>query len=158
FGLEEVDVYVSATRAGVARAIAADPPILCMGADVAAGAMPQHRFQIGRTVATLAEGVATLPELRDGELELFVAAALRACDLPLRAALGELVVGQDTPVAERAKVLKKELGRKAKGSLAQLSQQKAAELADVATFRQAALAIGQRAGLLWAGDLAVALA
>jgi hypothetical protein len=38
----------------------------------------------------------------------------------------------------------------------QIAQTKAAELGDVEGFRHDVLAIGDRTGLLWAGDLAVA--
>ena len=60
-------------------------------------------------------------------------------------------------IAERAKILKKELSRKAKQILVQLAGTRAADLAAVDEFTRAALAVGQRAGLVWASDLAVAL-
>ena len=155
FGLEDVDVYISASRNGVARALAAETPILCLGADVAAASNPQQRFLLGRAVATLAEGVSALADLRDGELAWTVAAALRAFDQPVPPALAELVAGEDASIAERAKVLKKELSRKARGVVQQLGR--AAGETDIEQFRTAAIAVGQRAGLVWSGDLAVAL-
>lgn len=157
FGLEDVDIYINAGRTGFARALAAETPILCFGADVAAASTPHNRFLLGRAVATLADGVATLSELRDGELAWTFAAALRAVDAQVPAGLGEQVVGDDTSIAERAKVLKKELARKAKQIVVQLAQQKPGELAAVDAFKRAALGVGQRAGLLWASDLGVAL-
>jgi hypothetical protein len=157
FGLEEVEVYINAQRAGFARALAAETPILCVGADVAAAATPQNRFILGRAVATLAEGVATLGELRDGELPWTIAAAVRAVDAQIPPALSELVVGDDTSVAERAKVLKKELSRKAKQVVTSIVQSKAGELGNVDAFKRAALAVGHRAGLVWSSDLAIAL-
>ncbi|NVB82194.1 MAG: hypothetical protein HOV81_27685 [Kofleriaceae bacterium] len=156
FGLEDVDVYVNAGRSGVARALAAETPILCVGADVAAASNGPNRFALARSVATLAEGIATLPHLRDGELAVIVASALRAIDAPLPPALVELVVGEDNAIAERAKVLKKELSRKAKATVAQLAA-RPNDLVDVEAFKRAALAVGHRAGLVWCGDLAVAL-
>jgi hypothetical protein len=156
FGVEDVEIYVSASRNGVARALAGETPVLCLGADIASAATPQHRFQLGRTVATLAEGVATLAELREGELGWTIAAALRACDVAVPPGLAEVVAGDDTSIAERAKVLKKELSRKAKGTVTQVVQ-RARELGDIDLFRTNALAVGHRAGLVWAGDLAVAL-
>jgi tetratricopeptide (TPR) repeat protein len=157
FGVEDVELYVSAGRAGLARAFAGETPILCVGADVAAGGSPQHRFMLGRAVATIAEGVATLPELRDGELAWTVVAALRAVDATVPPELAELVAGDDASIAERTKVLKKEINRKAKAVVVQLAQ-KRGELVDVDGLRRAALAVGHRAGLLWCGDLTVALA
>jgi hypothetical protein len=73
------------------------------------------------------------------------------------AGLGEQVVSDDTSIAERAKIFKKELSRKAKQIIVQLAATRAADLADVEGFKRAALAVRQRAGLLWASDLAVAL-
>jgi Tfp pilus assembly protein PilF len=157
FGIEDVDVYINAGRTGFARALAAETPIVCVGADVAAASTPQNRFLLGRTVATVAEGVASLSELRDTELAWTVAAALRAVDAQVPAGLGEQVVSDDTSIAERAKIFKKELSRKAKQIIVQLAATRAADLADVEGFKRAALAVRQRAGLLWASDLAVAL-
>ncbi len=157
FGIEDVEIYISAARVGIARALAAETPILCIGADVATAAMPQHRFQLGRAVATLAEGLATLPELRESELGWTIAAALRASDVTaIPAGISANVVGEEATIAERAKALKKEMGRKQKAVVVSLVQQKAAELAEVDEFRKMAIAVGNRAGLLWCGDLAVA--
>jgi tetratricopeptide (TPR) repeat protein len=156
FGVDDADVYVSAARAGTARALAAETPILCIGADVAAASQPVARWLLGRAVATLAEGVATLAALREGELGWTIAAALRALELAVPPALQAELAGEDVSIAARAKVLKKEMSRKAKAVVQQIAQQRAGELGNVEGFRQAALAIGDRAGLLWAGDLAVA--
>jgi tetratricopeptide (TPR) repeat protein len=157
FGLEAVEIYINAGRQGMARALAGETPILCLGADVAAAQLPHQRYLLGRSVATIAEGLATLPELRDGELDWTIGAALRASDIAIPPVLAEVVAGEDATIAERIKILKKELSRKAKAAIQQLAQ-KAHELVDVAGFRRAALAVGQRAGTLWAGDLSVALA
>jgi tetratricopeptide (TPR) repeat protein len=157
FGVDDVDIYINAGRTGVARALAADTPILCVGADVASAAAPHNRFLLGRVVATIAEGVATLPELRDGELAWTIAAALRAVDAPVPAALVEHVVDDETSIAERAKVLKKEINRRAKSAVQELARSKADQLGAVDDLKRAALAVGHRAGLLWCGDLGVAL-
>jgi tetratricopeptide (TPR) repeat protein len=156
FGIEDVELYINAGRTGTAHALAAETPILCLGADVAAASQPHQRWLLGRAVATLAEGVATLPALRDGELGWTVAAAFRAADLVLPTALSAEIAGEDASIAERAKVLKKEMNRKAKATVQQLAQTKAGELNNIEAFRHGVLAIGDRAGLLWAGDLAVA--
>jgi tetratricopeptide (TPR) repeat protein len=157
FGLEDVEIYISAGRAGVARALSAETPILCLGADVAAAAKPHERFLLGRVVATLAEGVTTLPDLREGELASMIAAALRAADAPLPPGLAEQVASDDNVIAERAKLLKKALGRKPKALVVELARAKAKQLTDIDELRRAALAVGQRAGVLWCSDLAVAL-
>ena len=53
-------------------------------------------------------------------------------------------------------MLKKEMGRKQKASIADLVKTKTADLVAFEDLRRAAIVIGQRAGLLWSGDLAVA--
>jgi tetratricopeptide (TPR) repeat protein len=158
FGVDDVDIYISANRTGFARAVAAETPILCLGADVASGAMPQHRFLLGRSAAKIAEGTTTLPDLREGELEWTIVAALRACDAPVPAALAAIVTSDDAAIAERAKLVKKELSRKAKATVQQLANQRPDALSDIEGLRRHALASGHRAGLLWCGDLAIALA
>ncbi|HEU4612258.1 MAG TPA: hypothetical protein VFS15_09290, partial [Kofleriaceae bacterium] len=158
FNVDDVDIYINAGRTGMARALAADTPILCLGADVAAASTPQTRFSLGRVVATVAEGVAALPHLRDGELAWTIAAALRAVDAPLPPALADQVAGEDNSIAERAKLLKKELGRRAKATVLELARSKPDDIVAVDALRRAAIAVAWRAGLLWCGDLAVALA
>jgi hypothetical protein len=158
FGVDDVEIYINAGRAGFARPIAGETPILCLGADVAAATLPQHWFGLARSVAKCAEGVSTLTELREGELEWTVVAALRACDAPVPAALTARVEGEDAAIAERAKILKKEIPRKARGTVQQLAQSRGSALADVDALRRGAVAVDHRAGLLWCGDPAVALA
>jgi tetratricopeptide (TPR) repeat protein len=156
FAVEDVEIYLNPARAGTARALAAETPILCLGGDVATASQPQQRWQLGRVVATLAEGVATLSALREGELGWTIAAAFRAIDIPVPPALHAEIAGEEASIVERARLLKKEMSRKAKASLQQIVQTRGAEISDIEGFRFNALAIGDRAGLLWAGDLAVA--
>ncbi|MEJ7603861.1 MAG: hypothetical protein WKG01_38630, partial [Kofleriaceae bacterium] len=157
FGVDNVDLYISAARPGIARVLAAETPVLCVGADVAAAQTSQQRWMLGRAISILAEGFATLPDLRDTELGWTIVAALRAIEAPIPPGLAEEAAGEDASIAERTKVLKKELSRKAKTALQQLVAARGAELADVGGFRRDALALANRAALLWAGDLAVAL-
>ena len=158
FGIEDVEIYISAGRSGFARGLASEPPILCLGADVAAGSLAQHRFALGRAVASIAEGVATLAELHGNELEMTLIAALKAAEVAVPAGLAELVTDQDVAIAERSKVLKKQLSRKARNALVELGKQSAADLVDVEKLRRTANSVGHRTGLAWSGDLAVALA
>jgi hypothetical protein len=112
---------------------------------------------LGRAVATLAEGLSTLGDLREGEVAWTIAAALKAADVAIPPSLQELVIGEETGIAERAKVLKKEYSRKAKAAVGQVIQGKGADLGDVDAFKRAAVGVGQRAGLLWGSDLGIAL-
>jgi len=155
FSVDDAEIYISPAREGVARALAAETPILCLGADVAAASQPLQRWLLGRAVATLAEGVATLGALREGELGWTIAAALHAIDLPIPPALRAEIAVEDATIIDRAKILKKEMSRKAKATVQHIMQTRAGEIGYVETFRHGALAIGDRAGLLWAGDLAV---
>ncbi len=157
FGIDDVEVYVSAQRAGFARPLAAETPMLCLGADVAGATTSQNRFLLGRAVATLAEGLSTLGDLREGEVAWTIAAALKAADVPIPPPLEELVIGEETGIAERAKVLKKEYSRKAKAAVAQVIHGRGADLGEVDAFKRAAVGVGQRSGLLWGSDLGVAL-
>ncbi|HEX2688776.1 MAG TPA: tetratricopeptide repeat protein [Kofleriaceae bacterium] len=156
FAIEDADIYLNPTRTGVARALAAETPILCLGADVAAATQPHQRWLLGRAIATLAEGFATLAALREGELGWTIAAAFQAIDLPIPSVLSAEIAGENASIAERAKILKKEMSRKAKTTVQQIAQTKASELGNVEVFRHSVLAFSDRAGLLWAGDLAVA--
>ncbi|HSR95486.1 MAG TPA: hypothetical protein VLM79_00395 [Kofleriaceae bacterium] len=144
FGIEDVEIYISAERGGMARALAAETPILCLGADVAGATEPQQRWLLGRAVATLAEGVATLGALREGELGWTIAAVFRAIDAAVPPALHAEIAGEDASIAERAKILKKEMSRKAKAVVLQIAQTRANEIVNVETFRHDALAIGDR--------------
>jgi tetratricopeptide (TPR) repeat protein len=158
FGVEDVEVYVSASRLGVAWGLAAETPVLCLGGDVAAAKTPAQRWQLGRAVAMLAEGFVTLPDLREAELVWAIAAALRAAEAPLPAGLADEIAGEDSKIDERVRVIRKELSRRARGAVQQLAQQRGGELVDIPGLRRAALAVGSRAGLLWCGDLGVTLA
>ena len=157
FGVEDVELYISAGRSGFARALAGETPVLCLGADIAGAKSPTQRFALGRAVAHVAEGIAPLAELHDQELAWTLVAALQAVDAKVPPALLELVPDQGVAIAERTKLLKKHLSRKAR-AVVQQAAQRPSELFAVEDMRAAALAVGQRAGLLWSGDLAVALA
>ena len=156
FGVEDVEIYINAGRTATAHALAGETPVLCLGADLAAASQPAQRWQLGRTVAMLAEGAAGVTLLREGELGWTLAAALRAIDLAVPPALAAEIDGEEASIAERARLLKKEMSRKAKATVQQIVQTKAGELGHLEAFRQRVIALGDRAGLLWCGDLAVA--
>jgi tetratricopeptide (TPR) repeat protein len=156
FGLDDVDIYISAGRTGFARGLAGETPVLCLGADIAAAKSPTQRFALGRAVAYIAEGIAPLAELHDRELAWTLVAALQAAEVRVPPTLLELASDQDAAVAERVKILKKQMSRKARAVVQQVAQ-KPNELFAFDTMRLAAIAVGQRVGLVWSGDLAVAL-
>lgn len=160
FGLADADLYVAEghdARAMVARVLSGEPPTVCLGRDIAGAANPAARYALGRALALAVNGYGTLAEIREGELERFAVAALRAAEAPVPAALQEFTVGEDAAMNERARLMRKHLSRKDRAAIAQLAT-RGDSLVDFAGFRRAALGCAHRAGLLWSGDLAVALA
>lgn len=155
YGIDGADIYISETRAGVARTLSTDDGVLCFGADIASGATPAARYQLARNVALLAERVATIAELRESDLVGYVVASLRSVDAQVPAELAAIVRAEETVVAERARAMRK-LARKDRAAVVTLAA-RASELAALPAYRHAALAMSHRAGLLWAGDIAVAL-
>jgi hypothetical protein len=160
FGLSEVELFVSEwhdARAQIARILSTETPTVCLGREIAGAATAAARFQLGRGLALAVNGYGTLAEIRDGELERFVVAALRAAESPVPPYLQEMVAGEDAALTERARLMKKHLSRKDRTTIGQLASRGDA-FVDVNGFRRAALGAANRAGLLWCGDLAVALA
>jgi hypothetical protein len=159
-GVAEADVYISEARNGIARVLSGETPTLCVGADVATGASAAARWQLGRAAYHAADGTGMLSELREGEGAWWVAAALRVAEVTVPAALVEAVAGDDAAVAERVRLLGKHLARKDKKALSGLvGRLREINTPDAVTrWRRAAQGAGHRAGLLFAGDLAVALA
>lgn len=160
FGLADADLYVAEghdARAMVARVLSGEPATVCLGRDIAGAANPAARYALGRALALAVNGYGTLAEIREGELERFAVAALRAAEAPVPAALQEFTVGEDAAMNERARLMRKHLSRKDRAAIAQLAT-RGDSLVDFAGFRRAALGCAHRAGLLWSGDLAVALA
>ncbi|MEZ4404667.1 MAG: hypothetical protein R3B06_31895 [Kofleriaceae bacterium] len=156
FGIDDVELYVSDARPGLARVLSAATPIICCGADVAAGASALARFMLGRAVATAADGTAALAELKDAEVAWFVVAALRVAGVPVPAAVAAAVAGDEAAIAERTRLVDKHIARRDKKAVAALAP-RLGELPDLTRWRAAMVASTQRAGLLWSGDLGVAL-
>jgi tetratricopeptide (TPR) repeat protein len=152
FGLADVELFIPDAadprdpRAQMARVLSTETATVCLGREIAGAANPAARFHLGRALALAVTGYGTLAEIRDGELERFAVAALQ-----------EVVAGEDAGLAERTRLMRKHLSRKDRATVAQLALRSDA-LADLAGFRRAALGSANRAGLLWCGDLAVALA
>lgn len=159
FGLSDVELFVSEgqdARAQMARVLSTETPTVCLGREIAGASTVAARFALGRALALAVNGYGTLAEIREGELERFVVAALRAAEAPVPTYLQELVTGEDAALAERTRLMKKHLSRKDRTTVAQLALRGEA-LTDVDGFRRSALGAANRAGLLWCGDLSVAL-
>jgi tetratricopeptide (TPR) repeat protein len=160
FGVEEAEIYISAQRNGMARVLSGEQPIVCVGADVAAGATAAARYWLGRAAILAAEGTGTLAELKDAEVAWWLAAGARAAEAPVPPGLADVAASEANAVADRTRLLQKHLSRRDKKTLAGLGAQlgQIAQPADVTAWRRAALSAAQRAGVLLAGDLAPALA
>ncbi len=159
-GVTDAEVYISEARNGIARVLSGETPTICVGADVATGASPAARWQLGRAAFHAADGTGMLSELREGEGAWWVAAALKVAEVTVPAPLVEAVAADDAAVAERVRLLGKQLARKDKRALSGLvGRLREINAPDAVTrWRRAAQGAGYRAGLVFAGDLAVALA
>ena len=156
-GVDDVELYVSEGRAGQARVLSGETPIVCCGADVAAGATAAARFLLGRAAWQAAEASAALVELKDAEVAWFVLAALKVAGVQAPAALTARVAGDDAAIAERTRLIDKHITRRDKKAVAALAS-RLGELGDLVAWRQGMLASSHRAGLWLGGDLGIALA
>lgn len=152
----EAELYISEQRGGMARVLSGETAVVCLGADVAAGATPMARFLLGRSLWLASAGAGTLAELKDAEVGWYLVAALRAAELPVPMDLVELVAGEEAAVAERIRLVAKHIARRDRKVIAALAP-RLGEIRDPLGWRRAKMASAQRVGLLFAGDLAVAL-
>jgi hypothetical protein len=142
----------------VARVLSAATPVVCLATDVAEATTGHARFLLGRAAQFASAGTGILAELRDAELWWYWAAAAKAAELPLSPSLAEAVAGDDPAVTERARAIAKALGRKEKKLLATADKIRTVDAGEIATWRNHAINVANRAGLLMCGDLAIALA
>lgn len=126
-------------------------PVLLVGRGALAAGAPV-RFHVGRALSLLHAHGAALERLRPAEIDdMFMAAALaggpskRRPDVPSEQA------------AQRAKQLARSMSRKDLKALELDAARSDFEAIDATTFRAAVLQTADRMGLLFAGDLAVAL-
>ncbi len=152
----EAELYVSDQRGGAAWVLAGEQPILCLGGDVAAGATPMARYLLGRALWLAADGAGNLADLKEPEMIWYLIAALRAAEVPVPPALSDVVAGEDAAIAERARLVAKHIARRDRKAIAALAP-RLGHFGEPLGWRRAKLASAQRAGLLFSGDLAVAL-
>ena len=161
FGVDEADAYVTAARAGQGRVLSAETAIVCVGADVAAGATPVARFVLGRVAYAAATRTGALSELRDIEVIWLCVAALRAAEVTVPAALAKFVEADDAAISDRVRRIGKAFARRDKKLVQNWATSANAVAIDgpaVGAWRRAAVSASHRAGLLLAGDLSAALA
>ena len=77
FGLGELDLWVSPARAGVARVLVREVPIVLLGEDVARPRGAEQRLALARTLALVRTRTAALEEMTLAEVELSLAAAVK---------------------------------------------------------------------------------
>ena len=76
-GLAEFEVYVSAARPGVARAVPLEVPVLYLGDDVARAETPEARLALGLVLAAARQRLGPLEDMNPDDLRLTVAAAIK---------------------------------------------------------------------------------
>lgn len=155
FGLD-AELYVSEQRAGAAWVLSGDTPVLCVGADVAAGTTPLGRHLLGRALWMAADGTGALADLKEAEVIWYLIASLRAAEVMVPPALLELAAGEDAAVAERARLVAKHIARRDRKAITALGA-RLGQPGEPRAWRRAKLASARRSGLLFGGDLAVAL-
>jgi hypothetical protein len=158
FAVDDAEIYIGGGHPGIARVLSPSTPVVCLATDVAEATTGHARFLLGRAAQFASAGTGILAELRDAELWWYWAAATKAAELPLSPSLAEAVAGDDAAVAERARAVGKALGRKEKKLLAGADKLRSLDAGEIATWRNHAISVANRAGLLLCGDLAIALA
>jgi Tfp pilus assembly protein PilF len=155
FALGDLEVHLVDGKEELVRAVSGARPLLVVGRSAATLATPAVRFGLGRALAHLHEGTAGVAELAATELVAALAAAARLAELELPPVLAGLRL-EAAELAERARWLNKHLPRRERK---QLSGQAPlfAQLDNPAAWRTAVRYSGARAGLLFAGDLQIAL-
>jgi hypothetical protein len=152
FGVGEAELYFWSREAARIQAVAASGGVVLVGRDVSAPLVAAHRFEAGRAAALLRDRLVVALAMQPAELELVIAAGVRQ----VVSGFGSwLETGQ---LEDRTRRLGKALGRrerKAIGGLAEsLARLPAASFqTTVAAWRRGVQRLGNRAGLLVAGDL-----
>ncbi|WP_152629728.1 hypothetical protein [Haliangium ochraceum] len=150
-GLEDAEFYVSAAQPALARALALEHPVVCLGADVARGESPAARFALGRCLLDAHLGIGALDPLSDDALLRYFGAAARAVDAT-RLPPDVDVAGFSAEALDNAsRELQRHLSRRDRRQLARLAE-RMGEL-DIAAWRRSVQRTRLRAGALLAADL-----
>jgi hypothetical protein len=156
-GLGELEVYVSASKPGFARAIPLETPALYLGEDVARADTLEARNALVRAAADVKLRSGGLDEMKPADLASWFAAAIRVAGADV-GRVPSLAGLPQSRVEERAKVLGKSMSRKDRSKALPAAVARIDVLADVGAFHVAARATARRIALLVVGDLHAALA
>ncbi len=152
-GLASLPIYVAGRDdLGVSGFDAPDPDDTCLviGRGVA-GADAKIRFQVGRTLALLAQRATVLDRMEQADLEREWAAAIFL-------ATERLDPRWDAAALRaRAKEIGKSMSRKERKAFAEAAADVMPGSLDIPAFRERAMVTANRGGLLVGGDLAMAL-
>lgn len=157
FGATNVELYISDAKKQYARVVSTAKPMMYISTDVAKAETAFTRFLLGRALAQVRTRTGTLAQLRDDEVMMLFAAAARVANVtPPPSSVAAITSADGAAVADRAKALNKQLGRRERKNM-QLLTSRFSELSDPLAWRQAVIGTSARAGLLFGGDISVAL-
>jgi hypothetical protein len=155
-GLTDVDLYVSASRAGVAVAVPLEAPLVFLGEDVARGEGLAARARLGRVLAAAKLKAGPLVDRDVDALVLDAAAAVRLGGLDPGKLPALAAATASRHLDEHTRLLGKALTRRGKkalpGALARL-----ADLDDVTPFWSGMRLCAARTALVVAGDVPAAI-
>ncbi|MCP4446222.1 MAG: hypothetical protein GY811_12890 [Myxococcales bacterium] len=153
-GVDDLEVYRSDARGGVARAVSDATPTVCLGETLAVGDTPEQRFSLGRCLAHAKAGTGSATELAEADLFLYFAASAELAGVsPLPAVLADRVKAEE--VSAMSRKMSKALGRKARKELTLLGS-RFSELGSPVRWREGAEQSASRIGLLLCGSLKAA--
>jgi tetratricopeptide (TPR) repeat protein len=154
FGLAELEVWISPSRPGFARALAREVPVVLLGEDVAKGAGAEARLALARAVAYARTRGGPLEDLPPAEVTLYLAAALKSAGVdPGRLFMVGAIPGPK--LDERARAVAKSMSRKDKKALQAIVERlpPGGQSLNVDGWRIGARATAYRAALLVGGDV-----
>jgi hypothetical protein len=157
FGINDVDIFVSATMPSSAYGVMLEQPSLCIGVEVAKANNREQRFELAHTVALLSQKVGIFAKLGPQECLSYIVAAMRAAELPIPVELSSLSM-TEVQLNERSKLMRK-WSRKDKSLFIAIATKATVEYTEAfcRELIDGVNCFGHRAGLLLSGDIQVAL-
>ena len=155
-GLGEVEVYVSAARPGMARAVPLEVPVVYLGEDVARADTPDARLALVLALASARQRLGPLDEMSPEDVRVTVAAAVKTAGGDPARYLAPLGPGAAAKVEPRMRILGKASRKDRKALAAAVARLRGDESVDDWTVAMRATV--RRAALLLLGDVDLAIA
>ena len=152
FGIDAGELYVGGNDASQIAAVPGKKgkPVFIVGDGVQAPLSEARRFVVGQLAMAIHDGILPFVQRRPGEAASVLHAAAAAAEAPLPGGAAR------ADVEELRRAIDRKMSRRAKRAIAEAAG--AAAGSDVDAWAEAAASSALRAGLLFAGDLGVALA